>query len=125
MRKILIVDDAKINRMILSQILKDQYEILEAEDGLEAMMVYRDNAEKVDVVLLDAVMPVSSGFDFLAEARKEGWPEHTAVIMVSTDNSEPTVRRALEGGAVDYIARPFDSRTVLKRVESAIENKLG
>ena len=125
MRKILIVDDAKINRMILSQILKDQYEILEAEDGLEAMMVYRDNAEKVDVVLLDAVMPVSSGFDFLAEARKEGWLEHTAVIMVSTDNSEPTVRRALEGGAVDYIARPFDSRTVLKRVESAIENKLG
>ena len=120
MRKILIVDDAKINRMILSQILRDQYEILEAEDGLEAMMVYRENAGKVDVVLLDAVMPVSSGFDFLAEARKE----HTSVIMVSTDNTEPTVRRALEGGAVDYIARPFDSRTVLRRVEAAIEQKL-
>lgn len=119
MGKILIVDDAKINRMILEQILKDQYEILEAEDGLDAINVFSENKELIDVVLLDAVMPVSSGYDFLAEARRQGWLEHTSVIMVSTDNTEPAVRRALEGGAIDYISRPFSAQTVLRRVEAA------
>lgn len=120
MEKILVVDDAKINRMILKQILKDHYEIIEAADGLEALDVFRQQEGQIDVVLLDAIMPVLSGFDFLAEAKNNGWLEHTPVIMVSTDNSEPSVRRALEGGAVDFIERPFDGKRVLGRIEKAI-----
>ena len=119
MGKILVVDDAKINRMILIQILKDHYEILEAEDGLDAVQVFRNHADQIDVVLLDAVMPVSSGFDFLEEAKQRGWLEHTSVIMVSTDSSEEARERAYRGGAISFIGRPFDGRTVLKNVEEA------
>ena len=60
-------------------------------------------------------------FDFLEEAKSRGWLEHTPVIMVSTDDSEPFVRRAYEGGAVDYIKRPFDRKDVLDRIMMAIE----
>lgn len=118
MGKILIVDDAKINRIILTQILKD-YETLEAEDGLEAVQVFHQYEDQIDVVLLDAVMPVSSGFDFLAEAKQRGWLERTPVIIVSTDSSQEARERARQGGAISFIGRPFDGRTVLECVESA------
>lgn len=121
MGKILVVDDAKINRMILRQILKEHFEIIEAGDGLEALDVLGQSVGQVEVVLLDAIMPVLSGFDFLEEAKSRGWLEHTPVIMVSTDDSEPFVRRAYEGGAVDYIKRPFDRKDVLDRIMMAIE----
>lgn len=120
MGMILIVDDAKINRMILLQILKERYQILQAEDGREAIQVFSENENQISAVLLDAVMPVSSGFDFLAAARKRGWLEHTPVIMVSTDGGEDSVRRAFEGGAVDFIRRPVDRRTVLRKVQDAV-----
>ncbi len=120
MKKILIVDDVKINRMVLKQMLKEKYEILEAEDGMEAADVYRENEGQIQAVLLDAVMPVYSGFDFLAEAKNEGWLEKVPVIMVSTDNNEPAVRKAFEEGAVDFIERPVDRKTVLRKVEHAV-----
>ena len=120
MGKILIVDDAKINRMILAQILKDKYDLLEAEDGLEAVEVFRAYEDQIDLVLLDAVMPVSSGFDFLSEANRFGWLKKVPVIMISTDNSESAVRRAYEGGASAFIERPFDGKTVLRKVEEVI-----
>ncbi len=123
MEKILIVDDAKINRMVLKQMLKEKYDILEAEDGMEAADVFRENEGLVTAVLLDAVMPVYSGFDFLAEARREGWLEKTPVIMVSTDNCESAVQKAFEEGAVDFIERPFDRRTVLSKVQKALEQR--
>ncbi len=121
MAKILIVDDAKINRMILLQFLKDRYEVLQAEDGLEAIEVFRGNEKQIKAVILDAVMPVSSGYDFLAAARKHGWLDHTPVIMVSTDCGEASVRKAFEEGATDFIRRPVDCRTVQRKVEAAIE----
>ncbi len=118
MEKILIVDDAKINRTILKQMLKEQYETLEAEDGREAVDVFRQYQGQIKAVLLDAVMPVANGFDFLTEAKKEGWLEKAPVIMVSTDCNENAVRRALDGGASDFIARPFDRETVIHKVNA-------
>lgn len=120
MEKILVVDDAKINRMILIEILKKRYEVLEAEDGLEAVAVFRRHEDEIRVVLLDAVMPVLGGYEFLAEARREGWLDKTKVIMISTDYSEALVKRALDEGACDFIARPVDGKTVLEKVERAV-----
>ncbi len=125
MGKVLIVDDAKINRMILTRILQDSYELLEAEDGLEAVEVFCENEDQIDVVLLDAIMPVSSGFDFLAEARCRGWLEKSPVIMISTDSTQDAVKRAFDGGAFAFIGRPFDAETVLRKVEEARAGKDG
>ncbi len=120
MEKILIVDDAKINRMVLKQVLHDQYEILEAEDGMEAIDVYRQHGEQIKVVLLDAVMPVSSGYDYLTEARAQGWLEKTPVIMVSTDSSETAVRKAYQEGVTDFIERPYSRETVRSKVAAVV-----
>ncbi len=119
MDKILIVDDAKINRMVLKEMLKDQYEILESEDGMEAIDVFRQYEGQIKVVLLDAVMPVSSGYDYLAEARSQGWLEKTPVIMISTDSDEAAVQRAYREGVTDFIERPFDRASVLSKVNAA------
>ncbi len=121
MEKILIVDDAKINRMVLKQMLKDQYEIVEAEDGLEAADLFAQYEGQINAILLDAVMPVSSGFDFLAEARKQGWLEKTPVIMISTDCDEPAVQKAYQEGASDFVKRPFDRKTVRRKVREAVD----
>ena len=122
MGKILIVDDAKINRMILVRILQDRYDLLEAEDGLEAVDVFCENEGQIDVVLLDNVMPVLSGFDFLSEAKQRGWLERTRVIMISTDSTGVAARRACKEGAFAFIGRPFDARTVREKVEEACQN---
>ncbi len=121
MEKILIVDDAKINRMVLKKMLNDQYDILEAEDGMEAIDVYREYGGQIKVVLLDAIMPVSSGYDFLAEAKANGWLEKTPVIMISTDSCEAAVSRAYQEGVVDFIERPYSRETVLGKVAAVVK----
>ncbi len=118
--KILIVDDTELNRSILSDILSPDYEILEASNGAEAVTKIGHYYGHLSLVLLDIVMPEMDGFGVLDVMNKNGWLENLPVIMISAEMSSGYIDRAYDLGVTDYITRPFDERTVLRRVQNTI-----
>lgn len=115
---VLIVDDSEMNREILREMLKDDYDILEAasgEDGLEAI---RQHGELISLVLLDIMMPGINGFELLSQMSRDGIIDDIPVIMISSEDKQEAVLNAYELGASDYISRPFDIRVVRHRVSN-------
>lgn len=115
---VLIVDDSEMNREILREMLKDDYDILEAasgEDGLEAI---RQHGELISLVLLDIMMPGVNGFEVLSQMSRDGIIDDIPVIMISSEDKQEAVLNAYELGASDYISRPFDIRVVRHRVSN-------
>ena len=115
---VLIVDDSPMNRDILSEILCDDFEILEAPNGPKCLELLNAWGSDISIVLLDIVMPDMDGFDVLCRMSAQGWLEDIPVVMISSEDSSQTVRRAYELGASDYISRPFDARIVHRRVSN-------
>ena len=115
---LLVVDDSEMNRVILSEMLKDQYEILEADCGEAGIARLEQHGSGISIVLLDIVMPGADGFDVLSCMSRNGWIDDIPVIMISSEDSDDSVLRAYELGASDYISRPFDKRIVRQRVSN-------
>lgn len=119
-QKILIVDDSEINRSILINILENEYEIIEAENGIEAVDILKKSLETISLVLLDIVMPEMDGFEVLSLMNNYGWIKEVPVIMISAENTNEFVERAYNFGVTDYINRPFDSFIVKRRVVNTV-----
>lgn len=119
--KILIVDDSEMNREILSSILGDEFDILEAADGKECISVIRKYGRDIALVLLDIVMPEMDGFEVLEFMNKHEWIDDIPVIMISSEDSAASVKKAYEMGVSDYINRPFDVEVVHRRVFNMIK----
>lgn len=119
--QILLVDDSKMNRMILAEILGDGYHILEAENGQECLEKLRAEAGNIALVLLDINMPVMDGFEVLKAMNANHTIEDIPVIMISSEDSDAAIRRSYELGASDYVNRPFDARIVYRRVTNTIK----
>ena len=119
--KILLVDDSKMNRMMLTEILGDSYHILEAENGQECLETLQAEAGNIALVLLDINMPVMDGFEVLKAMNRNHTIEDTPVIMISSDDSDAAIRKSYELGASDYVNRPFDARIVYRRVTNTIK----
>lgn len=119
--QILLVDDSKMNRMILAEILGDGYHILEAENGQECLEKLRAEARNIALVLLDINMPVMDGFEVLKAMNANHTIEDIPVIMISSEDSDAAIRRSYELGASDYVNRPFDARIVSRRVTNTIK----
>lgn len=117
-RKILIVDDSEYNRALLVDILSQDFEIIEAANGREALVIIQEKETEIALMLLDIVMPVMDGFEVLSTMREKGWIESIPVIMISAESGNSYIDRAYDLGAIDYISRPFDERTVKHRVLS-------
>lgn len=117
---ILIVDDVELNRAFLNDMLEDEYEILEASNGQEALDMLDVYGERIHVVLLDVVMPVMDGFEVLFVMNKEGWIQNIPVIMISAETSSDYTNRGFEMGVSDYISRPFDSGIIRHRIKNTI-----
>ncbi len=118
--KILIVDDSEMNRSILADMLEDEYEILEAEDGAAAIAMLQKYMTDISLVLLDVVMPRVDGFAVLTVMNEKHWIEDIPVIMISAESGSSSVKRAYELGVTDFIARPFDTLIVRRRVVNTI-----
>lgn len=116
---ILIADDSEMNRAILAEMLGSDYNILEAESGLEAVNIMQRRAD-IDLLMLDIVMPQMDGFDVLAMMNRSGWIEDIPVIMISAENGSAYVERAYDLGVTDYISRPFDMAIVRRRVVNTL-----
>lgn len=119
--KILIVDDSEMNREILSSILGDEFDILEAADGKECISVIRKYGRDIALVLLDIVMLEMDGFEVLEFMNKHEWIDDIPVIMISSEDSAASVKKAYEMGVSDYINRPFDVEVVHRRVFNTIK----
>ena len=119
-QKILIVDDTEFNRALLTDMLMQEYEILEAVDGLDAITVINKHSEEISLILLDIVMPRMDGFEVLAIMNKSGLINSIPVITISSETSSVNIDRAYDLGVTDYIARPFDGRTVQRRVKNTL-----
>ena len=118
-QRVLIVDDAKLNRDILKEILGETYNYLEAETGNQAIQMIGENLG-IDLMLLDINMPQMNGFEVLEVMKRSQCIDETPVIVISSEDDVDTMRKAYELGITDYITRPFDSVIVKKRVQNTL-----
>ena len=118
--KILVVDDQEINRDVLGVILEDQYEVLFAENGKEALGIIREHENDLSLVMLDLIMPVMSGFEVLEAMHSDERMKNIPVIVLTAEKNAEL--EALKLGAADFITKPFDMHEViLARVGRMIE----
>ena len=120
-QQILIVDDSEMNRAILTEILRKDYRILEAENGEECIRILEQYGTDISLILLDLVMLKMDGFEVLSVMNRRQWIEDIPVIMISSEDSSQFIQKAYEYGVSDYIARPFDARVVYQRVFNTIK----
>ena len=118
--KILIVDDDAMNRVVLSDLLADEYDIIEAKDGDEAIEILEKKAKEITLVLLDMVMPGRDGLEVLEVMNEREWIKGTPVVMISAETASPHVEKAFALGVTDFIYRPFDQMVVQNRVRNTI-----
>lgn len=117
---ILIVDDSELNRVMLAAMLGENYEILEASDGVEALSVIQKYETSIDLVLLDIVMPGMDGFEVLKVMNQKHWIDTIPVIMISAENDTSYMEKAYELGATDYIKRPYESYIIHRRITNTL-----
>lgn len=120
-QQVLIVDDSIVNRELLSEMLGNDFRILEAANGAECIEKLKEYGTGISIVLLDMVMPVMDGYGVLDYMNKKHWIDDIPVIMISGEDSESYVRKAYEMGVSDYISRPFDVKVVYQRVVNTIK----
>ena len=119
-KTVLVVDDQEINRDALGAILEDQYEILYAENGQEALEMMNRYMEEISIVLLDLIMPVMNGFEVLDRVREDEALRAIPVIVLTAEREMEL--RALQAGAADFLTKPFDEvEIILARVGRIIE----
>lgn len=118
---VLVVDDSEINRAVLGETFKQDYNILEAENGKEALKILSEKHSEISAVLLDIVMPVMDGFAFLEELTKTSLFSEIPVFLITADTSEESMHRGYNYGVMDIIEKPIVPYFVRKRVNSVVE----
>ena len=115
--KVLIVDDIELNREILAVALGDEYEVLQASDGVQTIEILKTDSEGITVMLLDLIMPNVDGYAVLDYMREHGLLERIPVIVISAESARDVEVKCLEMGVTDFIRKPFDSVTVRRRTQ--------
>lgn len=119
-RTILVTDDEKINREILTEMLKDEYNIMTAEDGEEALEIIKKNSTTISLMLLDLIMPRMGGLELLSAIKNQSELSGIPVIVLTTDQESEVI--SLNTGAYDFIPKPYPQPDVVKaRIRRAIE----
>ncbi len=121
--RVLVVDDIEDNRNLLLRRLSRLgiTDVPQAADGRAALDIIRGTT--LDLVLLDIMMPVMTGFDVLEAMAAEGRIEHLPVIVISAANEMESVVRAIQLGAEDFLLKPFDPTLLRARVIATLEKK--
>lgn len=118
---LLIVDDMEVNRAILRSLFERQYNLLEAENGEQALLLLHEYEEHVAAMLLDLVMPVKDGYEVMEEMGKSGLVSRIPVIVITSDDTAESEVRAFDLGAADIIMKPFEPHVVKRRVQNAVD----
>ena len=120
-KKILVVDDKGMNRYMLGGIFRDNYEIIEAGGGMEAIAIIDKEYDELAVILLDIIMPGIDGFGVLEHMKEQDYLNRVPVVIVTDDSSEATAVKAFEYKVADMVIKPFEARIIKRRVENIIE----
>lgn len=120
MSKLLIVEDSLVNQQILKKMLENDYEIITASNGQEALNILKDTWHSIDLILLDIVMPIMDGYAFLDAIK--AYPDYLSIpIIVTTSNdSDKDEVKALADGATDFIRKPYHWQIVKHRINNII-----
>ncbi len=117
MKTILLVDDSRAVRLVGRRMMGTLgLEVLEAEDGKQALEVARANAD-LDAILLDWNMPIMDGMEFLTALRADNREKQPIVVMCTTENDMPRIVQAMQAGANEYIMKPFTEDIVRDKLE--------
>ena len=119
--KILIVDDLDLNRQLLVNILQNDYDILEAEDGASALNIIHENKDSLSAILLDLIMPGIDGFQVLKVLKDEKILDFLPVLIISGETSPATEEKCFEFGIADFIGKPYHKNIVKKRLKNIID----
>ena len=119
MAKILAVDDSSSMRQMVSFTLKSQnYDVIEAEDGLAALKIAQSN--KVDLVLTDLNMPIMDGLQLIKELRALPAYKFTPIIMLTTESSEKKKQEGKDAGATGWLVKPFNPEKLLSTLQRVL-----
>ncbi len=119
--RMLIVDDYRLNRLMLAEMFSDKYDIVEAENGNDALIKLKES-EVIDIIILDLIMPYMDGKEFLSIIKKDEKYEDIPVIVMTSDSSKESQMELISLGISDYITKPFVRETVLKRIDNVMES---
>ena len=116
---ILIVDDElRMRKLIKDFLLKENYNTLEAKDGEEALNVFNENKDRINLILLDVMMPKKDGWTVLREIRNES---NVPVIMLTARGEEQDELFGFELGVDEYISKPFSPKILVARIEAILK----
>ena len=116
---VLIVDDeSRMRKLIKDFLMKKGYEILEAEDGEEALKVFEENQNKIKLILLDVMMPKLDGWSVLRQIRQTS---KVPIIMLTARGEEQDELFGFELGVDEYISKPFSPKILVARVEAILK----
>lgn len=120
-RTILIVEDMEVNRNILIHMLKDKYNLVEASNGKAAYDYLLNNKSNIDAIILDLIMPVMNGFQFIKKLRNNKDICDIPVIIAS-ESGEKSELSAIQIGANAFVPKPYDDFRLIHKIESVIGN---
>lgn len=119
-KRILIVDDSKFNREMLRDALSDEYEIVEAENGVEALTYIEEHRAELLAVLLDIVMPEMDGVELLKILNEKDYMDTFPVIIVTAEQPAAVVEECFDYGISDFIRKPVKNTLIRKRVDKLV-----
>ena len=117
---VLVVDDeARMRKLIKDFLVQKDFNILEAEDGEKALKIYNENKDKINLILLDVMMPRLDGWSVLRQIRQENGT--LPIIMLTARGEEQDELFGFELGVDEYIAKPFSPKILVARVEAILK----
>lgn len=119
--KLLIVDDEAVNRTLLASYLKEEYEIIQAVDGKDAIEKIQKYGLDLTMILLDIIMPGVDGFKVLQFLNDYGYITEVPVILITVDHTIGREEQAFDMGVSDFIMKPFNPSVVVKRVRNIVD----
>ena len=116
---ILVVDDeSRMRKLIKDFLVKKEYKILEAVDGEDALKVFEENSNKINLILLDVMMPKLDGWSVLRQIRQTS---NVPIIMLTARGEEQDELFGFELGVDEYISKPFSPKILVARVEALLK----
>ena len=120
-RCILVVDDVEINRIILRSMFEQEFDVLEAENGVDALRIVTERGGDIAVILLDIIMPKLDGIGVLRKLTDQGYMSHIPVVIITGEDDDQISLTAYDMGISDMVRKPFHTGVVYRRVVNVIE----
>lgn len=120
-RKLLIGDDKKVNRYVLSSIFEEEFDIVECQNGLEVLTALEGEKDSIAAVLLDLYMPDADGIYVLDQLQERKSCQNIPIVVVTANADDDMIRKIYSYDVADYIQKPFQEAVIKFRIERIIE----